>query len=173
MDGQAFDFIHPQYGRLRVINTVDGLFYYLRDVMRIYGKSGKNVFETIADSNGRVAEFMIVMAPKGKDQKRESFLADDEMGFCGRRQKNCNAFPVFIDAETLHDLEQGLNAEQKLGKRWIHEFVEPVLADTALVDQYCSLGVDYVSCPPPTFAPMDIRYSDYGGLRINNCCLPK
>lgn len=167
MDEQAFDFTHPQYGRLRVISTTEGLFFYLQDVMRIYGKSGRDVLETIADSGGRVAEFIVVMAPKDKKQKRESFLTDEETYGRMHRKKNEMICPIFIDAETLHDMEWGLSAEQKLGKRWIHEFVEPILADTKLAEQYRSLGVVDLSCPPPTLAPLDIRYCKVLGLRIN------
>ena len=173
MEGQAFDFIHPQYGKLRIIRTVDGNFYFLRDVMRIYDKSGKEVFETLADSNGRIAQFLIVMAPCEKSQKRPLFLTDEEMGWGTRRQKNKNTDEIFVDEETLRDLEQQLYADGKWGKRWIHEFVEPIIADTQLAEQYRSLGIVDICCPPPTLEPIDISYSESYGLGINYCFFGK
>lgn len=149
MEGQAFVFEHPHYEDLRVIDTVEGLFYDLCDIIHVYGKSGKDVFETIADSKGRVAEFLIV-------------------GKYPRSKKTVNLTRIFVDAETLHDLEVGLNADQKLGKRWIHEFVEPIMQDAQLAEQYLSKDVVDVSCAPPTLAPMDIRYRQGIGLYINN-----
>lgn len=169
MNEQAFSFVHPQYGRLRVISSSEGLFYYLRDVIRIYGKSGKQVFETLADSNGRIAQFMIVMAPYDKKLVRSNFLTDKEMGWRARGKKNKSACEFFIDWETLADLELQLDVDGKWGKRWIHEFVEPVLTDVHLAEQHRGLGVVDISFLPPTLDPINVRYNEYLGFAINNC----
>lgn len=133
MEVKAYVFSHPAYGRLRVVKTEEGIFYNLEDVICLYEKSGHETFEVIADSEGQISGFEMNLAPEEKGEL--NFITDRELGYVGKRKKNVHTTQYFIDEVMLHDLETNLTTELKLVRKWIHGFVEKVLAKYDLAEQ--------------------------------------
>ena len=63
---KPFYFAHPQYGKLRVVMIGGKIYYCLMDVKNIFKKSVQKLYETIADSEGKLKNLNIVMM---KDMK--------------------------------------------------------------------------------------------------------
>ena len=59
-------FEHPQYGKLRVVVEEDRIYYDLFDVKKIFVKTAQQLFEVIADSEGELKNFNVVMKPDRK-----------------------------------------------------------------------------------------------------------
>ena len=77
---KPFYFVHPQYGKLRVV-VIDGKIYYcLMDVKNIFKKSVQKLYETIADSEGELKNLNIVMM---KNMKISNYSAPP-MGMSNR-----------------------------------------------------------------------------------------
>lgn len=51
---KPFYFVHPQYGKLRVVVIGGKIYYCLMDVKNIFKKSVQKLYETIADSEGEL-----------------------------------------------------------------------------------------------------------------------
>ena len=60
-------FEHPQYGKLRVVVEEDRIYYDLFDVKKIFVKTAQQLFEVIADSEGELKNFNVVMKPAKKN----------------------------------------------------------------------------------------------------------
>lgn len=165
MEVKAYVFSHPAYGRLRVVKTEEGIFYNLEDVMCLYEKSGHETFEVIADSEGQIAGFEMNLAPEEKGEL--NFITDRELGYVGKRKTNVHTIQYFIDEVMLHDLETNLTTELKLVRKWIHGFVEKVLAKYDLAELNRGKGLLGIERIPELQEPLDIAYNDYG-LWINS-----
>lgn len=63
---KPFYFVHPQYGKLRVVVIGGKIYYCLMDVKNIFKKSVQKLYETIADSEGELKNLNIMMM---KDMK--------------------------------------------------------------------------------------------------------
>lgn len=165
MEVKAYVFKHPSYRRLRVVKTEEGIFYNLKDAMCLYEKSASEVFQMIADSEGQIVGFKMNLAPEEKGEL--NFVGDRELGYVGKRKKNVHTTQYFIDEVMLHDLETEQNIEQKLIKKWIHGFVEKVLAKYDLAELNRGKGVLSIERIPELQEPLDIAFT-YCGLRIND-----
>ena len=153
---------HPQYGVLRVLETEQGAYFYLKDVLRIFGKNAREAFSIIANSEGELLEFGITLAP---EKAEDNFISDEELGIAALRALNINTDEIFIDKTLLQDFEVKLSDSQKLATKWIHDFVENVLTNGMTTSEYKGLGVVYV-CDYQWFVANDIRYNSEG-LVIN------
>ena len=165
MEVKAYVFKHPSYRRLRVVKTEEGIFYNLKDAMCLYEKSASEVFQMIADSEGQIVGFKMNLAPEEKGEL--NFVTDRELGYVGKRKKNVHTTQYFIDEVMLDDLETELNIEQKLIKKWIHGFVEKVLAKYDLAELNRGKGVLSIERIPELQEPLDIAFT-HCGLRIND-----
>lgn len=165
MEVKAYVFSHPAYGRLRVVKTEEGIFYNLKDVMHLYEKEESQIFEVIADSEGQIVGFKMNLAPEEKGEL--NFVGDRELGYAGKRKKNVRTTQYFIDEVMLHDLETNLTTELKLVRKWIHGFVEKVLAKYDLAELNWGKGVLSIERIPELQEPLDIALT-YCGLRIND-----
>lgn len=165
MEVKAYVFSHPSYRRLRVVKTEEGIFYNLYDVMHLYEKSGREAFEVIADSEGQIVGFEMNLVPEEKGEL--NFITDRELGYSGKRKKNVHTTQYFIDEVMLHDLETELDIEEKLIKKWVHGFVEKVLAKYDLAELNRGKGVLSIERIPELQEPLDIALT-YCGLRIND-----
>lgn len=165
MEVKAYEFSHPAYGRLRVVKTEEGIFYNLEDVMCLYEKSGREAFEVIADSEGQIVGFEMNLVPEEKGEL--NFITDRELGYSGKRKKNVRTIRYFIDEVMLHDLETNLTTELKLVRKWIHGFVEKVLAKYDLAELNRGKGVLSIERIPELQEPLDIAFCEYG-LWINS-----
>lgn len=59
-------FEHPQYGTLRVVVEEDRIYYDLFDVKEIFLKKPLQLYQVIADSEGELKNFNVVMKPAKK-----------------------------------------------------------------------------------------------------------
>lgn len=164
MEVKAYVSSHPSYRRLRVVKTEEGIFYNLKDIMHLYEKEESQIFEVIADSEGQIAGFYMNLAPEEKGEL--NFVTDRELGYSGKRKKNVRTTQYFIDEVMLHDLETNLTTELKLVRKWIHGFVEKVLAKYDLAEQNRGKGLLGIERIPELQEPLDIAFGEYG-LWIN------
>lgn len=72
-------FEHPQYGTLRVVVEEGRIYYDLFDVKEIFLKKPLQLYQVIADSEGELKNFNVVMKPAKKNQ-HNLFYSDDIMG---------------------------------------------------------------------------------------------
>ena len=84
-----------------------------------------------------------------------------------KRKKNVRTTQYFIDEVMLHDLETNLTTELKLVRKWVHGFVEKVLAKYDLAELNRGKGLLGIERIPELQEPLDIAYNDYG-LWINS-----
>ena len=117
------------------------------------------------DSEGQIAGFEMNLAPEEKGEL--NFITDRELGYVGKRKKNVHTTQYFIDEVMLHDLETNLTTELKLVRKWIHGFVEKVLAKYDLAELNRGKGLLGIERIPELQEPLDIAYNDYG-LWINS-----
>lgn len=61
-------FEHPQYGTLRVVVEEDRIYYDLFDVKEIFLKKPLQLYQVIANSEGELKNFNVVMKPAKKNQ---------------------------------------------------------------------------------------------------------
>ena len=108
---KPFYFVHPQYGKLRVV-VIDGKIYYcLMDVKNIFKKSVQKLYETIADSEGELKNLNIVMM-KDMKIKYNLFFENQEMG----KEALCKPEKDFRKP-SLH-LDLGLPASRPAMNSW-------------------------------------------------------
>ena len=94
-------FEHPQYGKLRVVVEEDRIYFDLFDVKKIFVKTAQQLYETIADSEGELKNFNVVMKPAKKNQ-HNLFYSDDIMGVeTAGRKKNVAADFNFCDLSEI------------------------------------------------------------------------
>lgn len=166
MNGQGYLFRHPQYGVLRVINTPCGVFYSLEDIMRHYKKSGREVFEAIADSTGMVISCTVKEVAHSKVVI--PFLFHEELGEHTDLKNNTpwERREMFIDMQLVKDLETTLTPEAKLVYRWVHHFVEFIMKLPLCSERYACDGKLKITFSP-FGSPMSVIYGEKG-LIVND-----
>ena len=122
-------FEHPQYGKLRVVVEEDRIYFDLFDVKKIFVKTAQQLFEVIADSEGELKNFNVVMKPAKKNQ-HNLFYSDDIMGVeTAGRKKNVAADFNFCDETVVVDLMNAEYAKEELDAKWVLGLVKKNLKD--------------------------------------------
>ena len=86
----AYVFYHPQYGGLRVVNNVGGLFFCLEDLVAITAIGRDALFPVLADTEGKVAEIYVEVHTKKvpKDFTHRLFFGEF-FGNADKVKRNC------------------------------------------------------------------------------------
>ena len=138
-------FEHPQYGKLRVVVEEDKIYYDLFDVKKIFVKTAQQLFEVIADSEGELKNFNVVMKPMKKNQ-HNLFYSDDIMGVeAAGRKKNVAADFNFCDETVVVDLVDAEDAKEKLAAKWVLGYVKKSLNDPMMSVVHAAQGVAMIS----------------------------
>ena len=125
-------FEHPQYGKLRVVVEEDRIYFDLFDVKKIFVKTAQQLFEVIADSEGELKNFNVVMKPAKKNQ-HNLFYSDDIMGVeTAGRKKNVAADFNFCDETVVVDLMNAEYAKEKLAVKCVLSFLKNNLKDLTM-----------------------------------------
>ena len=111
---KPFYFVHPQYGKLRVVVIGGKIYYCLMDVKNIFKKSVQKLYETIADSEGELKNLNIVMM-KDMKIKYNLFFENQEMGKEEAEAENVNADLNFCDEPDLKSTGRDGNRAEKIG----------------------------------------------------------
>ncbi|RHH75202.1 spore coat protein, partial [Segatella copri] len=110
---KPFYFVHPQYGKLRVVVIGGKIYYCLMDVKNIFKKSVQKLYETIADSEGELKNLNIMMM-KDMKIKYNLFFENQEMGKEEAEAENVNADLNFCDEQLVKDLVDRRVAAEKI-----------------------------------------------------------
>lgn len=138
-------FEHPQYGKLRVVMEEGRIYYDLFDVKKIFVKTAQQLYETIADSEGELKNFNVVMKP-AKKNLHNLFYSDDVMGVeTANRKKNVAADFNFCDEKVIADLMYADYATEKLAAKWVLGFVKKNLKDPTMSFIHEAQGVAMIS----------------------------
>lgn len=168
MLGKAYVFHHPQYGGLRVIDTDDGLFFCIKDLVDFTDISGNKLFQVLADTEGSVEEFHVTESTKKvpKGYKGRVFFGDAEKVDCSHRKTE--SAMIFVDFQVVRDMTIGCSnePERKLFYKWVKNFIQPRMEDENYRWQFSCLLVEETYYHPLE-EPMDIRYAA-DGLYINS-----
>lgn len=138
-------FEHPQYGKLRVVVEEDRIYFDLFDVKEIFLKKPLQLYQVIADSEGELKNFNVVMKP-AKKNLHNLFYSDDIMGVeAAGRKKNVAADFNFCDEKVVADLMDAECATEKLAAKWVLGFVKKNLKDPAMSFIHEAKGVAMIS----------------------------
>lgn len=138
-------FEHPQYGKLRVVVEEGRIYYDLFDVKKIFVKTAQQLYKTIADSEGELKNFNVVMKPAKKNQ-HNLFYSDDTMGVeAAGRKKNVAADFNFCDETVVADLMDAEYATEKLAAKWVLGYVKKSLNDPMMSVVHAAQGVAMIS----------------------------
>lgn len=160
-------FEHPQYGKLRVVVEEDRIYYDLFDVKKIFVKTAQQLFEVIADSEGELKNFNVVMKPMKKNQ-HNPFYSDDVMGVeAAGRKKNVAADFNFCDEKLVADMVDAEYAKEKLAAKWVLGFVKKNLMDPTMSFIHEAQGVAMIS-DNTILEPINIYMDVAGRLIIND-----
>lgn len=160
-------FEHPQYGKLRVVVEEDRIYYDLFDVKKIFVKTAQQLFEVIADSEGELKNFNVVMKPMKKNQ-HNLFYSDDVMGVeAAHRKKNVAANFNFCDEKLVADMVDAEYAKEKLAAKWVLGFVKKNLMDPTMSFIHEAQGVAMIS-DNTILEPINIYMDVAGRLIIND-----
>ena len=160
-------FEHPQYGKLRVVVEEDRIYFDLFDVKKIFVKTAQQLFEVIADSDGELKNFNVVMKPAKKNQ-HNLFYSDDIMGVeAAGRKKNVAADFNFCDETVVVDLMDAEYAKEKLAAKWVLGFVKKNLKDPTMSFIHEAQGVAMIS-DNTILEPINIYLDVAGRLFIND-----
>ena len=172
MAENAYVFFHPQYGGLRVVNSDEGLFFCLEDVVAITDIGRDSLFPVLADTEGKVVEMCVEVQTKSvpKDFKQRLFFGE----FFGnadkvkRRGKIAWRCMIFVDSQMVRDMTIGCSKdpERKLFYKWVKDFIQPVIEDKESRWRHECVMMKRVSYDPLD-KPIDIRYAA-DGLYIND-----
>lgn len=172
MTGEAYVFHHPQYGGLRVINTDNGLFFCIEDLVAITDIGRDKLFPVLADTEGSVEEFYVIEHTKRtpKDNERRVFFSEafGNAVKVHRSHSVAERNMIFVDSLVVRDMTIGCSndPECKLFYKWIKYFILPKMGKNGGSWKYaCHLVkvANYLSDDKPT----DIRYTA-DGLYIND-----
>lgn len=169
MNGQAYYFEHPCYGRLRVINTADGIFFSLEDIIHITDISSLPLFDVLADTDGRVVEFS-VMEHIGKEVEK-SFLyvdldRDKDFKPIAKKGSKVSHQLIFVDRQMMEGMKKDNNPDLKLFFKWVDDFILPVMRNPQCSCDHVCQGVQYAMYSF-YLHPIAIDYR-HDGLYINN-----
>ena len=159
-------FEHPQYGKLRVVVEEGRVYYDLFDVKEIFVKTAQQLFEVIADSEGELKNFNVVMKPAKKNQ-HNLFYSDDAMGVeAAGRKKNVAANFNFCDEKLVADMVDAECATEKLAAKWVLGYVKKCVNDPVMSMTHAAQGVVMIS-DNTILEPINI-YMDVTGMLIIN-----
>ena len=160
-------FEHPQYGKLRVVVEEDRIYFDLFDVKTIFLKGAQQLYQVIADSEGELKNFNVVMKPAKKNQ-HNLFYSDDIMGVeAAGRKKNVAADFNFCDETVVVDLMDAEYAKEKLAAKWVLGFVKKNLMDPTMSFIHEAQGVAMIS-DNTILEPINIYMDVAGRLIIND-----
>ena len=160
-------FEHPQYGTLRVVVEEGRIYYDLFDVKKIFVKTAQQLYKTIADSEGELKNFNVVMKPAKKNQ-HNLFYSDDTMGVeTANRKKNVAADFNFCDETVVADLMDADYATEKLAAKWVLGYVKKSLNDPMMSVVHAAQGVAMIS-DNTILEPINIYMDVAGRLTIND-----
>ena len=160
-------FEHPQYGKLRVVVEEDRIYYDLFDVKKIFVKTAQQLFEVIADSEGELKNFNVVMKPAKKNQYN-LFYSDDIMGVeTANRKKNVAADFNFCDEKVVADMVDAEDTKEKLAAKWVLGYVKKSLNDPMMSVVHAAQGVAMIS-DNTILEPISIYMDVAGRLTIND-----
>lgn len=138
-------FEHPQYGTLRVVVEEGRIYYDLFDVKEIFLKKPLQLYQVIADSEGELKNFNVVMKPAKKNQ-HNLFYSDDIMGVeAANRKKNVAADFNFCDEKVVADMVDAEDAKEKLTAKWVLGYVKKNLKDPTMSFIHEAQGVAMIS----------------------------
>lgn len=138
-------FEHPQYGKLRVVVEEDRIYFDLFDVKTIFLKGAQQLYQVIADSEGELKNFNVVMKPAKKNQ-HNLFYSDEVMGVeAAHRKKNVAANFNFCDEKLVADMVDAECATEKLAAKWVLGFVKKNLKDPTMSFIHEAQGVAMIS----------------------------
>ena len=160
-------FEHPQYGKLRVVVEEDRIYYDLFDVKTIFLKGAQQLYQVIADSEGELKNFNVVMKPAKKNQ-HNLFYSDEVMGVeAAGRKKNVAANFNFCDEMLVADMVDAECATEKLAAKWVLGFVKKNLKDPTMSFIHEAQGVAMIS-DNTILEPINIYMDVAGRLIIND-----
>ena len=148
---KPFYFVHPQYGKLRVVVIGGKIYYCLMDVKNIFKKSVQKLYETIADSEGELKNLNIMMM-KDMKIKYNLFFENQEMGKEEAEAENVNADLNFCDEQLVKDL-----VDRRVAAR---------LNDAENASLFEANGVDEIS-DNSLILPINVSYGS-GYIMINS-----
>lgn len=169
MNGQAYYFEHPCYGRLRAINTADGIFFSLDDLVHIIDIKSKKLFSILADTDGRVVDFSVVERI-GKDVE-DAFLlreldVDENYKPIAKKGSKVSHQLIFVDRQMMGGMMMDGNPWMKLLFKWVDDFILPVMHDPQRSCDHACQSVQYVMYSFYLHPiAIDLRYD---GLYIND-----
>ena len=100
---KPYYFEHPQYGKMRVLTVGGKTFFCMSDLQRVFDKTPEDLYQIVADSEGEVRNFHIVMEPK-KEVEFRTFFLDLEMMTSNRRKKNVAVDYNFCEEVMVTDM---------------------------------------------------------------------
>ena len=160
-------FEHPQYGKLRVVVEEDRIYYDLFDVKKIFVKTAQQLYQVIADSEGELKNFNVVMKPAKKNQ-HNLFYIDDIMGVeAANRKKNVAADFNFCDEKVVADMVDAEDAKEKLAAKWVLGYVKKSLNDPMMSVVHAAQGVAMIS-DNTILKPINIYMDVAGRLTVND-----
>ena len=159
-------FEHPQYGKLRVVVEENRIYYGLFDVKKIFVKTAQQLYQVIADSEGELKNFNVVMKPAKKNQ-HNLFYSDEVMGVeAAGRKKNVAANFNFCDEMLVADMVDAECATEKLSAKWVLGYVKKCVNDPVMSMTHAAQGVVMIS-DNTILEPINI-YMDVTGMLIIN-----
>ncbi len=176
MLGKAYVFYHPQYGGLRVVNTDEGVFFCIEDLVTITDIGRDTLFPVLADTEGKVVEMYFEEQTKKvpKAFKQRLFFGE-YFGNADKVNRNSRLAwrsMIFVDSQMVRDMTIGCSKdpERKLFYKWVKDFILPVMKDKDRCWDYECVMMERARYDPLK-NPMDIRYAIDGlyinGTRIN------
>ena len=154
---KPYYFEHPQYGKMRVLKAGGKLFFNMSDLQRVFGKTPENLYQIVADSEGELRNFNIVMEPK-KEVDFRTFFLDKEMMTSNRRKRNVAVDYNFCDEVMVTDMVNPQKRGDKLVAKWLLGFIKCRLEDKMYVHCYAADGVFLLS-DNTEVTPIDVRFN--------------
>ena len=154
---KPYYFEHPQYGKMRVLTVGGKTFFCMSDLQRVFDKTPEELYQIVADSEGEVRNFNIVMEPK-KEVEFRTFFLDLEMMTSNRRKKNVAVDYNFCDEVMVTDMVNSQKRGDKLIAKWLLGFIKDSLNNKMLVHCYCASGVFLLS-DNSEVTPIDVRFN--------------
>ncbi len=125
---------------MRVLTAGGKVFFNMSDLQRVFDKTPEDLYQIVADSEGEVRNFNIVMAPKGATDCKTFFL-DVEMMVSCQRKKNVAVDYNFCDEVMVTDMVNPQKRGDKLVAKWLLDFIKSRLKNKMYVHCYAADGV--------------------------------
>ena len=142
---------------MRVLTAGGKTFCCMSDLQRVLDKTPEELYQIVADSEGEVRNFNIVMAPKGATDCK-TFFRDVEMMVSCHRKKNVAVDYNFCDEVMVTDMVNPQKRGDKLIAKWLLGFIKDSLNNKMFVHCYCASGVFLLS-DNTEVTPIDVRFN--------------